>query len=188
MSLEGISNYKDKHAFLAPSQPAWLRYTESHLLEMYRQESAQEKGTKLHEWAENTIRLGIWQKQRTNIMLYNYVNDAIGFGMEPEKLLFHTKYCFGTADSIIFKKGVLRIHDLKTGVTKPHDDQLKVYAALWCLTNGVDPESIKIICRFYQRDVCNEFQPTGEEIRNIMNIILAWEKILEMEDGGGLIL
>lgn len=62
MSLEGISNYKDKHAFLAPSQPAWLRYTESHLLEMYRQESAQEKGTKLHEWAENTIRLGIWQK------------------------------------------------------------------------------------------------------------------------------
>ena len=134
------------------------------------------------------IQYGSESGKRTNNMLYNYVNDAIGFGMEPEKLLFHTKYCFGTADSIIFKKGVLRIHDLKTGVTKPHDDQLKVYAALWCLTNGVDPENIKIICRFYQRDVCNEFQPTGEEIRNIMNIILAWEKILEMEDGGGLIL
>ena len=77
MSLEDISRYKDTHAFLAPSQPAWLRYTESHLLDMYRQQSAQEKGTRLHAWAEESIKLGIWQKQRTNNMLYNYVNDAI---------------------------------------------------------------------------------------------------------------
>lgn len=188
MALEDISKYKGTHAFLSPSQPAWLRYTESHLLDMYRQERATEKGTRLHAWAEETIRLGINQPTRTRNMLYNYVNDAIGYGMEPEKLLFHTKYCYGTADSIIFKRGVLRIHDLKTGVTKPHEDQLRVYAALWCLSNGVDPEKIKIICRFYQRQDLIEFQPTGEEIRGIMNIISVWEKILEQEDGGGLII
>lgn len=189
MPLEDISKYEGTHAFLSPSQPAWLRYTESHLLEMYRQENAREKGTRLHAWAEETIKLGIFQKQRTNNMLYNYVNDGIGFRMEPEKLLFHSKYCYGTADTIKFdsRKRILRIHDLKTGVTKPHDDQLKVYAALWCMQNGIDPETITIICRFYQRDTCREFSPEAAEIKSIIGIILASEKILEQEDGGGII-
>lgn len=190
MSLEDISRYKGTHAFLSPSQPAWLRYTESHLIERYREESATERGTKLHAWAEDTINLGIMQPNRTKNSLYNYVNDAIGFHMEPEKLLFHSKYCYGTADSIVFnaKKKELRIHDLKTGITKPHDDQLKVYAALWCMSNGVDPEGITIICRFYRPQECVEFRPEGSEIRGIMNIISVWEKILEKEDGGGIIL
>lgn len=190
MSLEDISNYKGTHAFLSPSQPAWLRYTEGHLLDMYRQESAKEMGTRLHAWAEETIKLGLTQSTRSNKILSCYVNDAIGFRMEPEKLLFHTKYCYGTADSIIFepRKRILRVHDLKTGVTKPHDDQLKVYCALWCLSNGMEPEQITFICRFYQRPEVVEFRPDPSEIRGIMNIILQWESILEREDGGGIIL
>ena len=190
MSSEDISKYEGTHAFLSPSQPAWLRYTESHLIDMFRQEDAKERGTRLHAWAEETIRLGIEQKSRG--MLGQYVNDAIGYHMEPEKLLFHSKYCYGTADTIIFqpKKKILRIHDLKTGVTKPHEDQLKVYAALWCLINNVDPHNIKIICRFYQmhHNLCPEFFPGPDEINQIMNIILSWEKLLEQEEGGGLFL
>ena len=52
MALEDISKYEGTHAFLSPSQPAWLRYTEDHLLEMYRQATAQERGTRLHAWKE----------------------------------------------------------------------------------------------------------------------------------------
>lgn len=188
MTSEDISKYSGTHAFLSPSQPAWLRYTESHLLDMYRQENAREMGTRLHAWAEETIRLGINQPRTKNILAC-YVNDAIGYRMEPEKLLFHTKYCYGTADSIMYdpKKRVLRIHDLKTGVTKPHEDQLKVYAALWCLSNNIEPEQITFICRFYQRPEPVEFRPEPSEIRGIMNIIINCEKILEQEDGGGII-
>ena len=190
MALEDISKYEGTHAFLSPSQPAWLRYTEDHLLEMYRQATAQERGTRLHAWAEETIRLGITQPQRSKNMLYNYVNDAIGFNMEPEKLLFHSRYCYGTADTIIFqpKKRILRVHDLKTGVTKPHADQLRIYCALWCMENNQDPETITFICRFYQRTEMIEFSPSGSEIKGIMGIISTHEKILEKEDGGGLLL
>lgn len=191
MQLDDISKYKDTHAFLSPSQSSWLRYDEAHLIERYREEDAKAKGTRIHAWAEETILLGYMQPQRTKNMLYNYVNDAIGFRMEPEKFLFHSKYCYGTADSIIFdpRTKTLRIHDLKTGITKPHEDQLKVYAALWCMTNNIEPETIKFICRFYQRNVCIEFKPDPKEIREIMNIIFKFEQILENEDkGGGIIL
>jgi hypothetical protein len=189
MPLEDISKYEGTHAFLSPSQPAWLRYTDTHLLDMYRQARATEMGTRLHAWAEETINLGIEQKNRT--ILGQYVNDALGYRMEPEKLLFHTKYCYGTADTIIFnhRKRTLRIHDLKTGVTKPHADQLKVYAALWCLSNAIEPSTITIICRFYHKvEGIIEFSPSAEEIKDIMNIILHHEKMLEQEDGGGLII
>lgn len=190
MALEDISKYEGTHAFLSPSQPAWLRYTEDHLLEMYRQETAQERGTRIHAWAAETINLGFTQKGSQKNALYLYVNDAIGFHMEPEKLLFHSKYCYGTADSIIFnpKKRLLRIHDLKTGVTKPHADQLRIYAALWCLQNNENPETITFICRFYQRTEVIEFSPSGQEIKDIMNIIIMHEKVLEKEDGGGLLI
>lgn len=45
-----------------------------------------------------------------------YVNDAIGYKMTPEQTLFYSENCFGTADSISYRSGLLRIHDLKTGV------------------------------------------------------------------------
>ena len=188
MPLEDISKYEGTHAFLSPSQPAWLRYTDSHLVEVYRQAKAKEMGTRLHAWAEETIQLGIEQKNKT--VLGQYVNDALGYHMETEKMLFHTKYCYGTTDAIIFnpRKRILRIHDLKTGVTKPHIDQLRLYAALWCFSNEIDPSTITIICRFYHRvEGIVEFSPSAEDIKGIMNIILHQESILIKEDGGGLI-
>lgn len=44
-----------------------------------------------------------------------FVNDAIGYRMDPEVLLYYSDNAFGTADAISFIDGVLRIFDLKTG-------------------------------------------------------------------------
>lgn len=60
-----------------------------------------------------------------------YVNDAISFRMVPEQILFYSENCFGTADTIVFRNGTLRIHDLKTGVVPAHMEQLEIYAALF---------------------------------------------------------
>lgn len=70
---------------------------------------------------------------RLNKTLNAYVNDAIGYKMIPEQILFYSDNCFGTADAIVFRNGLLRIHDLKTGVIPAHMEQLEVYAALFCL-------------------------------------------------------
>lgn len=183
MNSEDISKYEGQHAFLSPSSPAWLRYNDTHLIDMYRQENAKVMGTKLHAWAEDTIKLGITQKFGTENALYNFVNDAIGYNMESEKLLFHTPYCFGTSDAIKFDGSVLRIYDLKTGVTKPHADQLKVYAALWCLINKVDPKKIYIDMRFYQINEIIQVEYDPEEIKSIMSIIKHLETVLKKEDG-----
>lgn len=59
-----------------------------------------------------------------------YVNDAISFRMVPEQILFYSENCFGTADTIVFRNGTLRIHDLKTGVVPAHMEQCLKYAAL----------------------------------------------------------
>ena len=62
-----------------------------------------------------------------------FVNDAIGFKMTSEQPLYYNGFCFGTADAIEYRRNILRIHDLKTGETEGKMDQLKIYAALFCL-------------------------------------------------------
>ena len=89
---------------------------------------------------------------RTNRALSTYVNDAIGFKMSCEQPLFYSENCFGTADTICFRKGKLSIHDLKTGIIPASERQLEVYAALFCLEYSVDPLAIEIELRIYQRD------------------------------------
>ena len=87
-------------------------------------------GTRLHEWAKKTIDLGLKQP-RSKKTIYSYVNDAIGFKMDTEVVLFYSERFFGTADAISFRDGILRIHDLKTGKIPAHIEQLEVYAALF---------------------------------------------------------
>ena len=169
---------KDKHAFLGASQCSWLNYDEERLITVYQNMLAKERGTRLHAFAAECISLN--QKlPRSNKTLNLYVNDAIGYHMTPEQILYYSDNCFGTADAILFKNNFLRIHDLKTGVGKTHIEQLEIYAALFCLEYKFDPEKIGIELRIYQNDEVRIYQPLPEEIRSIMNQIIEFDKIIE---------
>ena len=169
---------KDKHAFLGASQCSWLNYDEERLVAVYQNMMAKERGTRLHAFAAECISLN--QKlPRSNKTLNLYVNDAIGYHMTPEQILYYSDNCFGTADAILFKNNFLRIHDLKTGVGKTHIEQLEIYAALFCLEYKFDPEKIGMELRIYQNDEVRIHQPLPEEIRSIMNQIIEFDKIIE---------
>ena len=171
-ALEGL------HAPFSPSQPAWLRYDDNKAIESYNNKQAAEMGTRFHEWAKNTIDLGIKQP-KSKKTLYAYVNDAIGYKMDTEVVLYYSPRFFGTADSISFRNNFLRIHDLKTGKTPVHMEQLMVYAALFCLEYKVKPGEIDMELRIYQNDdilVCN---PTAEDIVPIIDKIVHLNKMFD---------
>ena len=138
-------------------------------------------GTRLHEWAKKTIDLGLKQP-RSKKTIYSYVNDAIGFKMDTEVVLFYSERFFGTADAISFRDGLLRIHDLKTGKIPAHIEQLEVYAALFCLEYKVKPGDIDMELRIYQNDEILYHNPTAEDIILIMDKIVHLNKLLEKLD------
>ena len=175
------TNLEGLHAPFSPSQSHWLRYTDDKIVEVYDNKKASERGTRLHEWAKNTIDLGIKQ-QRSNRTLCAYVNDAIGFKMDTEVVLFYSERFFGTADAISFRDNVLRIHDLKTGKTPVHMEQLEVYAALFCLEYNIKPGNIEMELRIYQNDEILYHNPTAEDILPIMDKIVHLNKLLEKID------
>jgi len=107
-----------------------------------------------------------------------YVNDAIGFKMTPEQPLYYSDNCFGTADTICFRDNLLRIHDFKSGVIKAHMEQLRIYAALFCLEYKIKPGNIDMELRIYQsNDIVTE-NPTAEIIVPIMDKIITFDKII----------
>ena len=172
LNLEGL------HAPFSPSQSSWLRYDDDKALEVYVNRKAAEMGTRLHAWAKETIDLGIKQP-RSKKTIYAYVNDAIGFKMSTEVVLYYSDRFFGTADAISFRDGVLRIHDLKTGKTPVHMEQLEIYAALFCLEYKVKPGDIDMELRIYQNDEVLYHNPTAEDILPIMDKIVHLNKLLE---------
>ena len=175
-------NLRGLHASFSPSQPSWLRYDDDKAMEVYTNRKASELGTKLHEWAKETIDLGIKQP-RSKKTIYAYVNDAIGFKMDTEVVLFYSERFFGTADAICFRNNVLRIHDLKTGKGPVHIEQLMVYAALFCLEYHVKPGEIEMELRIYQNDEILYHKPTAEDILPIMDKIVHLDKMLaKMEE------
>jgi hypothetical protein len=107
-----------------------------------------------------------------------YVNDAIGFKMVPEQVLYYSDNCYGTADSIIFKDDFLRIHDLKTGATPTHMEQLMIYAALFCLEYKVKPGLIGMELRIYQNDDIAILQPQATDILPIIDKIVTFDKLI----------
>lgn len=173
--LEGL------HAPFSASQSSWLRYDDAKAIEVYSNKKAAEMGTILHAWAKSTIDLKIKQP-RSKKTIYAYVNDAIGFNMSTEVILFYSERFFGTADAISFRDGVLRIHDLKTGKTPVHMEQLEVYAALFCLEYRIKPSDIDIELRIYQNDEILYHNPTAEDIVPIMDKIVHLNSILEKID------
>lgn len=112
-----------------------------------------------------------------------YINDAIGFKMKPEVILFYSKYCFGTADSISFRNKILRIHDFKSGDIAASMDQLMIYAALFCLEYKINPADIKIELRIYQSGEVQMYEPNPVEVSDIGNKIIADDKTIKMFKG-----
>lgn len=176
-SLEGL------HAPFSASQYHWLRYDDEKAIEIYRNKKASEMGTKLHAWAKETIDLGIKQP-RSKKTIYSYVNDAIGYQMNTEVVLFYSERFFGTADAISFKNGLLRIHDLKTGRIPAHMDQLLIYAALFCLEYKVKPGEIKYELRIYQNDNVEVFCPTAEDVAPVIDKIIHLDKLFQSLNNG----
>lgn len=176
------TNLEGLHAPFGASRSSWLRYNDDKVIQTYQNMRAAEMGTRLHEWAKSTIDLGIKQP-RSKKTIYTYVNDAIGFKMDTEVVLFYSERFFGTADAISFRNNFLRIHDLKTGTTPVHIEQLEIYAALFCLEYRVKPSSIKIELRIYQNDEILVHEPTPEDIINIMDKIVHLNKLLENYEG-----
>ena len=190
MNFNRHYNLEGLHAPFSASQSAWLRYDDERATEAYERKKAAERGTRLHEWAKETIDLGIRQP-KSKKTLYEYVNDAIGFKMSTEVVLFYTDRFFGTADAISFRKNpktgrmILRIHDLKTGVVgdpEKHFEQLKVYAALFCLEYKFKPAEIDISLGVYKKDEVAFCEPDPEEIVYIMNKIIHLDKLLAKID------
>lgn len=171
-SLEG------KHAFLGASKYHWINYDADKLVDSYSKFQATLNGTILHDFACQCITLGqkLPKSQKT---LNMYVNDAIGFKMKPEQVLYYSDNCFGTADAIIFRNNLLRIHDLKTGVTRAHMEQLEIYAALFCLEYNKKPSDIDMELRIYQNNEIIVHNPTVEDILPIMDKIITFDKIID---------
>lgn len=170
-------NLEGRHAHFSPSQPSWLRYDDNKATEVYLNRKAAEMGTKLHEWAQDTINLGIKQP-RSKKTIYSYVNDAIGFKMDTEVVLAYSERIFGTADTISFKNNFLRIHDLKTGKHPASIEQLEIYAALFCLEYRHDPHKIEMELRIYQNDEVVIHIPEPEDIVEIMNHIIHLDNLI----------
>lgn len=126
-------------------------------------------------FAHNAIRLGI-KLPRTPKTLNMYINDAIGYRMISEQILFFSVNCFGTADAISFRKEFLRIHDLKTGVVPASMRQLEVYTAIFCLEYGIRPADIGIELRLYQLDEVEVYEPDLDDIIHIMDRIKIFDK------------
>ena len=114
------------------------------------------------------------------------MNDAIGFKMDTEVVLYYSERFFGTADAICFRNGVLRIHDLKTGKggkIESHMEQLEIYAALFCLEYKVKPGEIEIELRVYKNDEVLVHNPTVEDIAPIMDQIIHLDNLLAKLEG-----
>lgn len=181
MNFAKHSNLEGLHAPFGASKSSWLRYDDDKAIEVFKNLKAKEMGSKLHDWAKTTIDLGIKQP-RTKKTLYSYVNDAIGFKMNTEVVLYYSERFFGTADAISFRNGMLRIHDLKTGKTPAHMEQLEIYAALFCLEYKVKPGEIDMELRLYQNDEILVHNPTAEDILPIMDKIVRLDKLLSKFD------
>ena len=175
--------YEGKHAFLGASQNAWLNWDNVKLLTRYTQSYVQSIGTVLHELAKDCIKArmkltledyhlldyamlkafgyplpkDIFDSKCYIRVFAAYVNDAIKFHMTPEVILFYSKNCFGTTDSIIYDSysNTLRIHDYKSGDKEAKFTQLVVYAAYACLEYNIIPSKTTFILRIYQ-EACDE--------------------------------
>lgn len=178
MNFNTHSKLEGKHAFLSPSNYHWINYSDERLVERYDTARQAAKGTELHNFAMKAIRLGI-KLPEDGSTLSMYVNDAIGYKMAVEQPLYYSDNCFGHVDAICFRNGLLRIHDLKTGVTPASAHQLEVYAGLFCLEYIISPHEIDFELRIYQNNEVAAFTPFSETIVHRMDKIVKFDQLIE---------
>lgn len=171
---------KDSHAIFAPSNYHWINYDIDKMIAIWSARyTAAQIGTELHDLAARCIKLKqpLPDVEKT---LNMYVNDSILFNMYPEKQLYYSDDFKGTADAIVVDPhNVLRIHDLKTGVTKASLHQLEIYAALFCLDAGCSPcDFVKIELRIYQNNDILVGEPPSDVILPIMDKIVTVDKLI----------
>jgi len=196
--LEGL------HAFLGASKYHWLNWDDETLEKRYYGQFAQTIGTALHELARDLIshriklarsdkkvidiflaKLGIpkgaYDSEQILLNLLPFVNDAIGFRMYPEVILYYSMNAFGTADTIVFDEfnKILRIHDLKSGITPTKMEQLLIYAALFCLEYKKDPFDFTTELRIYQEGEIQTLVAEPTEIQGIMHLITSKDKTIK---------
>lgn len=195
-----------KHAFLGASQWRWLTWDDNTLANRYYNQFSQLIGTIVHELARDCIRSGmkLSKSDRHLVDMYMYknfipkyaydteyilanlipfVNDAIGFHMSSEVILYYSPNAFGTTDTIAYneKEKVLRIHDYKNGQTPAHMEQLVIYAAYFCLEYSVAPTSLAHIwLRIYQNCEYVEVEADPMQIESVMK--LTKERDLYIQD------
>ena len=212
MNYNKHSELEGKHAFLGASKSSWLNKDKDQLLVAYSRQYIQAIGTALHDIARIHIKhnFKLTKGSKKEVMLEliedyhipgyaidlaidydfvfdnltNYVNDAIGYHMVPEQILYYSDNSFGTADAITsldstFKNKLLRIHDLKTGITPAHIEQLLIYAALFCLEYNTKPSEIDFELRIYQGCEIIGFKPEVDDIVPVMDKIVTADKILK---------
>lgn len=108
-----------------------------------------------------------------------FINDAVGFRMNSEQVLYFSDLFYGTTDAISFRDNFLRIHDLKTGSGKVDMEQLMIYAALFCLEYEIKPGEIEMELRIYQNGEVLYFNPQADDILPIMDKIVSDNKYLQ---------
>lgn len=189
------SDLKGKHAFLSPSKGGWDLQGDS-LLASRERYFAAPMGTAIHELADDFIKKGIKiSKQDKHLIRYEllkkgipdfaidtnriletlvpYVNDAIGFGMTTEQVLYAFADCYGTTDAILYeeKTHFLRIHDLKTGETPADMNQLVRYAGIFCFEYKIDTAKISNELRIYQKGDIYTYTAQKGEIDDVISYI-----------------
>lgn len=171
------------HSFLSPSNYHWVGYSKEKLRQVYLNQLAKERGTRLHAFARDSILLG--QKlSNSKKALNRFVNDAIGYRMTPEQVLYYSPNCFGTCDAISYKDGLLRIFDLKTGETKASFAQLHIYAAIFFLEyENISLADTTVNLRIYQgMDIREEVMETDEDKYDVayaMSLIRVFDEEIE---------
>ena len=187
MNWKSYSHLENTHAFLSPSKHYWLNYTPEKLVSTYENYKKIALGTQYHALASELITLAV-RLPNTSASFNSFVNDAIGFKMKSEVLLFCSDNCYGTADAISFFDGVLRIHDLKTGRSPGSMNQLLIYAGLFCLDYIIEPREVKeIYLRLYQNEEITELSPTIKDIFDVVVRIEEAEKIIESVNIGSVL-
>ena len=180
MDFNKHSQLEGLHAFLSASKYHWINYDMDRLEAAYRKQQAAALGTRKHALAAELIELGI-KLPKSKKTLNMYVNDAIGYCMSPEVVLFYSQNAFGTTDAIGFneEKRLLRIHDLKTGETPTSFHQLEVYEALFCLEYHKQPTEFDAELRIYQNDEIQAAEHDPDEIFFIMDRIISFDRRIE---------
>lgn len=191
------SQLNGKHALMGGSNYHWLNWTNENFERRYYSSFATNMGNELHLLAHDCIRsktkLNKGDRHIIDLTLYRagipasafdteaillnlmpFVNDAIGFHLESEVILYYSRFCFGTTDAIGIdeRNKILRIHDYKSGVTVAHMEQLLIYAALFYLEYHKNPANYTTVLRIYQNMEIVETIPEPSEIEAVMNLII----------------